>query len=469
MDNYTKKTKNHKINSSAIERVNYNVGGIDIGSGSSFVCINLLDATREVREFSAFTVDIKAMALWLKENAVKSVAMESTGVYWIPVYDILEEQGIEVVLVNPCYAKSVPGRKTDVQDCQWLQELHAHGLLRGSFRPNQEQLPLRTYVRQRTKNIEQAATQINLMHKALTQMNIQLNLVISDIAGFTGLQIIKAIVEGERNPLVLAKMRNYRCKKSEEDIAKALEGNFREELVFALKQALESHEFFHGQASKCEECIKIILEKQQKYELKENLENSEENDDPTKKLPKKKYTYKKSAHNPGPYGFDAIVMLEKILGVNLQEIPGFEGNSIIKILSEIGTDMNRWPTAKHFASWLGLCPNNKISGGRIISSRTNRTPNKAAQALRIIALTLHKSKTAIGAFYRRIRGRRGGPKAITATAHKLAIIMYHMIKNRTSYKELGQDSYEKQYQERVMHNLQKRAKELGYALTPFII
>ena len=468
MQKYIKKNS-QKTFSPAIERVNYNVAGIDIGSSSMFVCIGSASSKREVREFSAFTADMHAMVSWLKENNVKSAAIESTGVYWIPVYDILEEEKIKVLLANPYYAKSVPGRKTDVQDCQWLQELHAHGLLRGSFRPDPEGVILRTYVRQRTKNVELAAMQISLMHKALTQMNVQLNLVLSDIVGLTGLQIIKSIIQGERNPRSLAKLRNYNCKKSEEEIAKALEGNFKSELVFALQQAVEAYEFFRTQADKCEEHIKIVLEKQQKYDLEQNENDNKLTDSTIKGLRKiKKNIGKKSAHNPGPYGFDAATTFERILGVNLQEIPGFEGNSMVKILSETGIDMSRWLTAKHFTSWLGLSPNNKISGGRILSSRTNKSSNKAAQALRIIAQTLYRSNSALGAYFRRMRARLGGPKAITATAHKLAKIMYYMIKNRVSFKELGQEAYEKLHQERNIKNLQKRAKEAGFTLTPLI-
>jgi transposase len=453
MYNYTKKSKNRKFNSSAIERVKYNVGGIDIGSSSSFVCINLSDGTKEIREYPAFTADIHAMALWLKEHHVKSVAMESTGVYWIPVYDILEEQGINVSLVNPSHVKSVPGRKTDVQDCQWLQELHEHGLIRGSFRPDQRELALRTYVRQRTKNIDLAAMQLNLMHKALTQMNIQLNLVLSDIAGVTGLQIIEAILQGERDPLNLAKLRNSKCKKSEDEIAKSLEGNFKPDLIFTLQQAFEAYKFFHAQAGKCEQLIEMTLEKQHKYDL------NEDNDQVKNKS-------KKNAGKSGSYKFNVIDSIEKVTGVNLQAIPGIDGNLATKILSEIGTNIGRWPTVKNFTSWLGLSPNNKISGGKILNSRTKKSHNNAAQALRMGASTLHGSRSAMGAFYRKMRAKLGAPKAITAAAHKMAKIIYHMLKKRVSFEEVGQEFYEKQYQDRFIKNLQRKAKEVGFILVP---
>ncbi len=440
--------------------INPKVAGLDIGASSIFACIGLSDGTQKIKEFSSFTADLKSMVIWLKHHDIRSVAMESTGVYWIPTYDILSESGFEVLLVNARHLKAVPGRKTDVKDCQWIQQLHSYGLLNGSFRPDNECVAFRTYVRQRARLFELAATQVQLMHKALTQMNLQLNLVISDITGSTGMKIIRAIVFGQRNPLELAEFRHHKCKKEKEEIAKALEGNFRPELIFALEQSLQGYDFFHKQIVSCEEEIeKMLLQWSQKTE-----ELSVDKKETQKKVKGGQGLQKKSEYNRSPYHFDAANALEKILGVDLTEIPGFDANTIVKIIGEIGTDISSWPTVKHFTSWLGLCPGNKISGGRVLSSRTKPSANKAAHALRLAANVLYRSKTALGAYFRRMRARLGAPKAITAAAHKLARIMYNMIKNRQSFMEAGQDEYERQYKERVIANLERRASEMGYKL-----
>ena len=275
------------------------------------------------------------MVTWFKENSINSVAMESTGVYWIPIYDILAESGFEVLLVNAHHLKSVPGRKTDVKDCQWIQRLHSYGLLRGSFRPNNHCVTLRSYVRQRSKLFELASIQGQLMHKALTQMNLQLNLVISDITGATGMQIIRAIIAGDRNPLVLAEMKDYRCKKDKETIAKALEGNYRPELIFALEQSLQAYDFFHSQIVTCEEKIEKILQAWSVV-IKGSQVEKNINGDKKDTLGKNgKGLQKKTTYNKSPYHFDVVTELNKILGVNLSEIPGFDANIIVKIIGEI--------------------------------------------------------------------------------------------------------------------------------------
>ena len=438
------------------------VAGIDIGASSVFICIGFADGHQEIREYLTFTEDLKSMLTWIQQNGIKSVAMESTGVYWIPIYDILAQSGIDVMLVNAYYLKTVPGRKTDVKDCQWIQQLHAYGLLRGSFRPDDEGVVLRGYVRQRSRLFELAAQQVQLMHKALVQMNIQINHVVSDITGATGINIIRAIVSGEQNPIILAKHRDYRCKKDEQEIAKALDGNYRQEHLLALKHSLAAYDFFHQQALECEEAIETIINKratQQTGQPSTQTTNSE------KRLGKNgRGVQKKTKYNLSPYHFEAESSLVKILGVNLTEIPGLDVNGIMKILAEIGTDMSKFASAKHFASWLGLCPGNKISGGKVLSSKTKPSANRAAQALRLAANTLYCSKTALGAYFRRMRARLGAPKAITAAAHKLAKILYTMLKERKSFTEVGQAAYEAAYKERQLLSLQKRAKELGYGL-----
>lgn len=459
-------TKSAKTKPAQLSLLNPKCAGIDIGAAEIFVCIAKTPSEQEVRSFPTFTADLKCMVKWLKESGVESVAMESTGVYWIAPYEILDETGFEVLLVNARFFKSVPGRKTDVQDCQWIQQLHSYGLLRGSFRPSNDIVGLRSYVRQRSRLFESAGTQVQLMHKALTQMNIQLNHVISDITGVTGLNIVRAILQGERNPKALADLSVSGCRKNKDLIAKALEGNYRAEHIFALAQAYEAYEFFHAQIHKCEKAIQKTLKSiktappliQSQEPPKSHVEQP-----PT---PTKKRCANKTAANRSPYCFNAADEIKRATKVDLTSIPGIDANTAMKILSEIGTDMSCWANAKAFASWLGLCPGNKISGGKILNSKTKPSDNQAAQALRMAASSLYRSKTAIGAFFRRIRARLGAPKAITAAAHKLARILYSMLANGTNYWEAGENYYEQQYQARVVANLTRRAEEFGFILVP---
>lgn len=456
-----KSTKSAKTKPAQLTSLNPKCAGIDVGASELFVCVAKNSSKQEVRSFPTFTADLKQMLNWLKKNNVSSVAMESTGVYWIVPYEMLDAAGFEVLLVNARFFKSVPGRKTDVQDCQWIQQLHSYGLLRGSFRPSNEIVELRSYVRQRSRLFESAGTQVQLMHKALTQMNIQLNLVISDITGVTGLNIIRAILRGMRDPEKLADLSAGTCCKKRNEIKKALEGTFRTDHLFALEQAYEAYEFFHKQVHKCEQAIEKILSSllaagklcPPKNPVSENLVLS-------------KKCAKKTAANRSPYCFDAPAAIKKVTVADLTTIPGIDANTAMKILSEIGTDMSQWPNAKAFASWLGLSPGNKISGGKCLSSKTKPTNNRAAQALRMAAASLYRSQTAIGAFFRRMRARLGAPKAITAAAHKLARVLYRMLMDGINYREAGENYYEQQYQQRVVTNLSRRAKELGYILVP---
>lgn len=458
--------KSHKTQPASNFRlapVNPCVAGIDIGASSVFICVGFADGRQEIREYLTFTEDLKNMLIWIQQSDIKSVAMESTGVYWIPIYDILAQGGIDVILVNAYYLKTVPGRKTDVKDCQWIQQLHAYGLLRGSFRPDDEGVMLRGYVRQRSRLFELAAQQVQLMHKALVQMNLQINHVVSHITGATGINIIRAIISGERNPTVLAKHRDCRCKKNEQEIAKALDGNYREEHLLALKHSLAAYDFFHQQALECEEAIEVMINKRVEQQTGQDL--SVQTRESEKRSSKSgRGIQKKSKYNLSPYHFEAESSLRSILGVNLTEIPGLDVNGVMKILGEIGTDMSKFPSAKHFSSWLGLCPGNKISGGKVLSSKTKPSANRAAQAFRLAANTLYQSKTALGAYFRRMRSRLGAPKAITAAAHKLAKILYTMLKERKSFTEVGQAAYEDAYRARQLLSLQKRARELGYGL-----
>lgn len=436
-----------------LKHINKMAAGIDIGSKSHFVAIPEGCDEICVREFKSFTTDLQALAEWLKKCKITTVAMESTGVYWIPLYELLESQGFEVLLVDAKHVKNVSGRKTDVLDCQWLQQLHTYGLLSGAFRPNEQVCILRAYLRQRNMLIQQASSHIQHMQKALNQMNIQLHNVISDITGETGMRIIRSIVAGERDPKQLALNRDRRCKSPLDIIQKSLVGNYREEHLFSLLQALELYDMYQEKISACDEKIQAKLKT---FEHQENFNGS---NDKSKAILKKREKISKNAPK-----FELKTHLFQITGIDLTEIPGLDSYSVLKIISEIGFDLDRWKNSKQFASWLGLCPGNKVSGGKRLGGKTKRTANYATTAFRMAASTLHHSHSALGAFYRRLKSRLGSPKAITATAHKLATIFYNMIKNKSDYIDVGQDYYEKRYRERLIKNLSHRAKSLGFEL-----
>jgi transposase len=432
---------------SQLKHVHLNAAGIDIGSEFHFVAVPPDRDQKPVRKFGAFTTDLIALAEWLSECAVDTVVMESTGVYWIPLFELLESRGLQVLLVDPRRLRSVPGRKTDVVDCQWLQQLHTFGLLAGAFRPDEQLCVLRSYMRQRAMLVQYASHHIQHMQKALHQMNLKLDKVISDITGQTGMAIIKAILAGERDPVRLASLRDPRCKSCEQTIAKALQGNWREEHLFSLRQAATLYEAYKEQIKECDRQIEAHL----------NTFDAKGDDEP----PVFKKINRKGRNAPD---FDAIAKVYRLTGVDLTSIDGIDGHTALKVISEIGTDMSRWPTVKHFTSWLSLCPGNKHSGGKVLSSRTRPSANRAAAALRMAAQSLHRSKTALGAYFRRMRTRLGPPKAITATAHKLARLIYFSLKGQWSYVDPGQEWYEKQYQERLLKSLRRRASELGFTL-----
>ena len=427
--------------------INKDAAGIDIGSGEHWVAVPEDRDEEPVRCFGCFTADLQAMARWLKECGVTTVAMESTGVYWIPCYQILEEHGFEVKLVNARHVKNVPGRKSDVSDCQWLQRLHTYGLLSGSFRPDDQICVLRSYWRHRANLVRYASDHIQHMHKALTQMNLHLHKVLSNVTGVTGMNIIRAIISGERNPEKLALMRERGVKNTPEVIAKALDGDYRQEHLFALKQAVELYDFYHRQIEACDR------------EIERYLHTFEAKVDPVQNpLPKQK---RKKEMRYQSF-VDLRTELYRVSGIDFTQIPGLDVVTVQTILSEIGLDPGKFPTEKRFASWLGLCPNNRITGGQVKSTKTRKTANRAANAFRMAAQSLANSNTGLGGFYRRIRARLGAPKAITATAHKLARIFYRMWTTGQSYTDLGSDYYENRYKERVLRNITRRARELGY-------
>jgi len=445
-----RKARNKKRLQDHLKQVNLYAAGIDIGSTSHFVAVPPSLDDKPIREYSCFTADLEHMADWLQKVGISTIAMESTGVYWIPAFELLEERGFEVFLVNPRHLKNVPGRKTDVLDCQWLQQLHSFGLLRGAFRPSSEICAFRTYMRQRAMLVQSAATHIQHMQKALRQMNLLLDNVVSDVTGKTGMTIIRSILSGQRNPEVLAKLRDANCKNSEEIIAKSLKGHYKKEHLFSLRQAVELYDFYQHQISVCDQTIATTLDA---------IEGPEHLDD----LPPQKRSYRRKDK---VLPFDAREDLYKITGTDITKIDGVKETTALKIISEIGTDMSAWPTVKNFASWLGLSPGNKISGGKVLSSKTKTSANRAAMAFRMAAYSLTKSKSALGAFYRRKRSQLGAPKAITATAHKIARLVYSMLKYGTEYVDQGQDYYEEKYRERIIKNLRKKAKSLGFEMLP---
>ena len=376
--------------------------------------------------------------------------MESTGIYWIPIYEILEERGMEVYLVNARHIKNVPGRKTDVKDCQWIQRLHTYGLLEASFRPTESIRALRSLVRHRDNLIRYRAAHIQHMQKALLLMNLQLTLVVSDITGVTGMMIIRAMVNGEHDPKVLAAFRNPRCQKSEEQIAKALEGHYKPEHLFELTQALDLYDFYSTKITECDIAIEL---KYQEFEV-----ISEE------PLPKGRKRNKK----PNDPDFDLRRYLYHISGVDLTQIDGIQAPLAQTIISEIGTDMSRWPTVKHFCSWLGLAPQNDKSGGKVLKSRTKKTKSRANKAFRLAAQSVSRSKSSLGSFYRRIRAKKGAPVANTATAHKIARVVYFMLKNKSQYVDRGQEEYEEKQRQRQIKNMERKAKKLGMKLEPIV-
>jgi transposase len=400
-----------------------------------------------VREFASFTADLNALADWLSTCGVDSVAMESTGVYWIPLFELLESRGFTVLLVNARHVKNVSGRKSDVLDCQWLQQLMTYGLLSGAFRPAEQVCVLRALYRQRGTLLRSQARHVQHMQKALTQMNIQLTNVLADVVGETGQRILRAIVAGERDGQVLAAMRNVRVRASADEIAKSLQGNWRAEHLFALKQALDAFDFIGTQLGECDREIELQVHRLQIQD-----------GDPAKG--------KKRGRARNAPKFDLRTQLFRMCGVDLTRIDGIDVTTALAVVSEIGTDMSRFATIKHFTSWLGLCPGTKITGGKLMSGKTKRIVNRAAQALRLAAAALRSSKSALGAYFRRLCSRMDKPKAVTAAAHKLARLIYTMLTKGQEYTDQGQDYYEQRYRERVLRALSQRAAKLGMKMVP---
>jgi transposase len=439
-----------RVSPSVLERINPHAAGIDCGSAEHFVAVPPDRDATPIRSFATFTGDLHRLADWLTACRVTSVAMEATGVYWIPIYEILDARGFTVLLVNARHVKNVPGRKSDVSDCEWLRDLHIVGLLRGSFRPTDGIVALRAYLRHRETLIQSAGSQVQRMQKALVQMNVQLPLVVSDITGVTGLRILRDIVAGRTDPHALARHRDHRCHASEAEIVAALTGNYRPEHLFGLRQNLEAFDHTQELLAACDTAIEAHLQM-----LATHTQQA------TTPLPPPRSRKKPRGNEPR---FELRTPLHQLTGVDLSQLDGIGPYNALRLVSEIGTDMTRWPTDKHFTSWLTLAPKNKVSGGRLLSSRTQPSASRAAAILRLAAMNLGRTQTALGAFYRRLAYRVGKAKANTATARKLAILVFHTLKGELVYQDPGAAEYDARDRVRVLRRLRQRAEHLGFTL-----
>ena len=457
------RSKKPKKTTSADLRIAHpHAAGIDVHSREHWVALPAgsapaaapdqpVNLPAHVRKFGTCTADLELLADWLGQCGVTSVAMESTGVYWVPLFELLERRGFEVFLVDPRQTRQVSGRpKTDVLDCQWIQRLHSYGLLAPSFRPSDEVCVLRGYLRQRQMLVGNGSRSIHHIQKALEQMNVKLTEAVSDVAGVTGMLILKAILRGERDPSRLANYRHENCKQTEEQIARALQGNWREEHLFALKQAVKAYEFERRQLKECDAAIEKYLKTMEDKSAGEVLESK-----PTRN--------KDRATTPR---FDARNLLFQVSGKDLTLIEGIEQSSALIILSEIGFDMSKWATEKHFTSWLGLSPQHRGSASRIKNRRLRGGANRASRAFRLAAQGCHRAKNAIGAFYRRVQARAGGAKAVVATARKIAERVYRLLKYGENYVRQAMNDYENAYRIKLTKGLAKKAEELGYKLVP---
>lgn len=434
-----------------LRRMKENAAGIDIGSQTHYVAVPPGRATPVVRRFGCLTPDLHEMAKWLTGCGIKTVAMESTGVYWIPVAQVLEQYGLEIVLADATHVKNVPGRKTDVSDCQWIQELHSYGLLRGAFRPDRALQVLRTYWRHREGLVQGCAQQIHLMHKALEQMNLQLHKVLSDVSGVSGMRIIRAILDGGRDGETLAKLCDRKVKASPETVAKSLTGDYRADHLFTLRQAVELYDIYQEKMAACDQ------------EIQRQMATFAPKGDPEDLPPPRKGKKRGKRRKNQPH-FDLRTEMYRMTGVDLTQIDAIDTLTAQTALCECGHDLKAFPSEKNFTSWMGLCPNNRITGGKVRRTMTRRVQNRLADALRVAAQRLHHSRTALGAFYRRMKARLGPAKAITATARKLACQIYRLLKYGQNYVDQGERAYEQKYREDLLRRVKKHAQQLGFDL-----
>jgi len=431
-----------------------NAAGIDIGAREIWVAVPPDADPNPVRQFETFTDALLQLRDWLKATGVTSVAMESTGVYWIPLFQILEAAGLEVFLVNARHCKNLPGRKTDVQDCQWLQYLHSVGLLRGSFRPPETICAIRSVLRHRNRLLRCAADQVRLLHKALTQMNIQLHHVISDLTGVTGQAILQAILAGERNPLALATLKDPRIKASRDIIARSLHGNWLPEHLFTLRQSHDTWLHYQQQVAACDQHLQTQL-----AELDSRVDLQ------AQPLSAPRTTHRTPQRNEPR--FDARSECYRVLGVDLTAVPSFQTPTVLVLVAELGPGFaEKFPSAKHFSSWLGVCPDNRISGGKILSVATRSVKSRVAEALRLAAQSLVHAKNYFGDLYRRWKAKLGAPKAITAMAHKLARIIWHLVKFKQPFDPEVFRKEEEHQQKKKLKRLHHTATNLGFTLVP---
>jgi transposase len=441
-----KKRKHRKLERS-LPVMRPNAGGIDIGATEIFVAVPADRDSDTVRSFPTFTQDLHALADWLQQCRVDTVAMESTGVYWIPLFQILEARGIEVHLVNAQHVHHVPGRKSDVLDCQWLQYLHSVGLLRASFRPEQAVCEIRSLMRHRESLVQMACVHVQHMQKSLDQMNLQIHHVISDITGVTGLAILDAIVAGNRNAEELAKLRDYRIKASVETVAKSLVGDYRPEHIFTLKQSLKAYRYYQQLLADCDQEVQQRIES---FETKDGGPASSGNTS--------------GSTDSAATTFDLRTHFQRIFGVDLTAIPGFDVLRVQTIFSELGADLSGFPTPGSFASWLNLCPKDGTSAGRRIRGPKIKSKNRVTQVFRMAGQSLHNNKSFLGDYYRGQRARYGGIKAVKNAAHKLSRIFYHVVKTRQPYDETVFAKLEARHQHGRLRKLQNLAKHMGYSL-----
>jgi transposase len=436
----------------SLEVIHSDAAGIDIGNEMHYVAVPPSRDSQPVRRFGCTTGELKAMAAWLKQCRIRTVAMQSTGVYWISVYDILEQAGLEVYLVNARDTKNLPGRKSDVQESQWLMKLHTYGLLRNSFRPAQEIRTMRTYWRQRNDLVQSASRHIQRIQKTLTQMNLQLANVLSDLSGMTGQAIIKDILKGERDPRKLAEFRDPRVKASQEQIARSLEGNWQEDQLFVLQQEQDGYEFCQKQMAECDRQLDQYLQ---------HSEDRSHGGPPPEEKRKERLKKRKNANKPH---FDLRKGLFRMTGTDLTQIDGIDVMTATTVISEAGWDMSKWETENHFVSWLRLCPDNHISGEKIVGKGRLRTNNRANIALKMAASTLRLSNTYLGAQFRRLRTKLGAPVAIKAMAAKLARLVYRMLRYGMKYVDRGAAFYEVEHQRLQIKHLKWKAAKLGYQI-----
>jgi transposase len=432
-----------------------NAAGIDIGAREIYIAVPADRDDHPIRKCDTFTADLHQMTEWLVSCGITTVAMESTGVYWIPVYDVLEQHGIQPCLVNPRSMKNVPGKRTDFHECQWIQHLHAMGLLHAAFRPDREVCAVRSLMRHRNDLVEMASQHVQHMQKALTQMNVQFQHVINDITGVTGLAILDAIVAGQRDPARLAKLRDPRIKASEETIRKSLEGNWRAEHILALKQRLSLYRSYRDQINDCDKEIEKLV-----------AAFAPQADPEQQPLPEdRKQKQRRRKKKSGSPDFDMRTEAYKLFGVDLTQIPGLM-MLVFMLFSEVGRDMSRWPTAAHFVSWLGLCPDNDISGGKVLWRGARRTKNRAGALFRLAAHALHRDQTPMGDYLRRMKAKLGPAAATTATAHKIAIIFYTMVKQQVEYDASLWAQRDAMREKRLEARLHQQAAKRGYKLVP---